>query len=115
MRFLRDIVPIMLGKLPAPVRRNLARDNDQIKWTVGDLQTAIRKESECWSVDCMLLPLHLAHQQAELMLQHPSMLLSKEDVHQLMLSGRSYNVLIAKVTTPLTPAQRSLITRNGWK
>ena len=34
----------MLGKLPTPVCRNLARDNDQIKWTRDDLQTAIWKE-----------------------------------------------------------------------
>ena len=38
------LVPIILGKLPIPVRRNLARDHDQLRWTLDDLQTAVVKE-----------------------------------------------------------------------
>lgn len=38
------LVPIILGKLPVPVRRNLARDYDQLKWTLDDLQAAVVKE-----------------------------------------------------------------------
>lgn len=38
------LVPIILGKLPVPVRRNLARDHDQLRWTLDDLQAAVVKE-----------------------------------------------------------------------
>ena len=38
------LVPIILGKLPAPVWRNLARDHDQTRWTINDLQAAMLKE-----------------------------------------------------------------------
>ena len=38
------LVPIILGKLPAPVRRNLARDHDQTRWTLDHLQAAMLKE-----------------------------------------------------------------------
>ena len=38
------LVPIILGKLPVAVRRNLARDHDQLRWTLDDLQTAVVKE-----------------------------------------------------------------------
>ena len=31
-------------KLPVPVRRNLARDHDQLRWTLDDLQAAVVKE-----------------------------------------------------------------------
>ena len=38
------LVPIILGKLPVPVRRNLARDHDRLNWTLDDLQAAVAKE-----------------------------------------------------------------------
>ena len=38
------LVPIILGKLPIPVHKNLARDHDQLRWTLDDLQTAVVKE-----------------------------------------------------------------------
>ena len=38
------LVPIILGKLPVPVHRNLARDHDQLRWTLDDLQAAMVKE-----------------------------------------------------------------------
>ena len=38
------LVPIILGKLPVPVHRNLARDYDQLSWTLDDLQAAVAKE-----------------------------------------------------------------------
>ena len=38
------LVSIIRGKLPAPVRRNLARGHDQPRWTLDDLQAALLKE-----------------------------------------------------------------------
>ena len=38
------LVPIILGKLPVPIRRNLARDHNELKWTLDDLQAAVVKE-----------------------------------------------------------------------
>ena len=38
------LVPIILGKLPVAVRRNLTRDHDQLRWTLDDLQAAVVKE-----------------------------------------------------------------------
>ena len=32
------LVPIILGKLPVSIRKNLARDHDQLSWTLDDLQ-----------------------------------------------------------------------------
>ena len=38
------LVPIILGKLPVPVRKTLARHHDQTRWTLDDLQAAMLKE-----------------------------------------------------------------------
>ena len=38
------LIPIILGKLPVPIRRNLARDHNELRWTLDDLQTAVVKE-----------------------------------------------------------------------
>ena len=38
------LVPIILGKLPVSVRRNLTRDHDQLRWTLDNLQAAVVKE-----------------------------------------------------------------------
>jgi len=39
------LVPIILRKLPVPIRKNLARDHDQLSWTlVDDLHAAVAKE-----------------------------------------------------------------------
>ena len=38
------LVPIILGKLPVPIRRNLARDHNELRWTLDDLQAAVVKE-----------------------------------------------------------------------
>lgn len=38
------LVPIILGKLPVDVRRNLAREHGNTEWTIGQLKDAILKE-----------------------------------------------------------------------
>ena len=38
------LVPIILGKLPTEIKKNLARDHENREWTIDDLQSAILKE-----------------------------------------------------------------------
>ena len=38
------LVPMVLGKLPADVRRNLAREHDNLEWTLDQLRESIVKE-----------------------------------------------------------------------
>ena len=38
------LVPIILGKLPTDMKKNLARDHENGEWTISDLQSAILKE-----------------------------------------------------------------------
>ena len=38
------LVPIILGKLSVPTRRNLAREHSDLQWTIDELQAAILKE-----------------------------------------------------------------------
>ena len=38
------LVPIILGKLSPPTRRNLAREHSNLKWTIDELQAALLKE-----------------------------------------------------------------------
>ena len=38
------LAPIIIGKLPAETRRNMARDHTSVEWTVDDLKAAVLKE-----------------------------------------------------------------------
>ena len=38
------LIPIILGKLPNEIRRNLARDHTSPDWTIDQLQNALQKE-----------------------------------------------------------------------
>ena len=38
------LVPIILGKLPVDVRRNLAREHENSEWTIRELKDAILRE-----------------------------------------------------------------------
>ena len=38
------LVPIIFGKLPKEIKKNLARDHENREWTIDDLQSAILKE-----------------------------------------------------------------------
>ena len=38
------LAPIIISKLPAETRRNMARDHTSVKWTVDDLKSAVLKE-----------------------------------------------------------------------
>ena len=37
-------MPIILGKLPTEIKKNLARDHENREWTIDKLQSAILKE-----------------------------------------------------------------------
>ena len=38
------LVPMILGKLPAEVRKNLAREHSNLEWTLDQLRDSIVKE-----------------------------------------------------------------------
>ena len=38
------LIPIILGKLPNEIRRNLARDHISLDWTINQLRNALQKE-----------------------------------------------------------------------
>ena len=51
------LIPAMLGKLPAEVRRNLAREQQRPGWTVESFRETLSKEIRILEQEC----LHLAH------------------------------------------------------
>lgn len=38
------LFPVIIGKLPAETRRNMARDHPSVEWTIDDLKAAVSTE-----------------------------------------------------------------------
>ena len=99
------LVPIILGKLPVPVRRNLARDHDQLRWTLDDLQAAMVKEirvleSGLYTTDSPPSLSTKTHATASF-------------YTQLVVARRKHTVFTAKVNIPPLPPQKLPTTKTG--
>ena len=46
------LIPITLGKLPADVRRNLAKDQNKSDWNIDELREALLKEIRILEQGC---------------------------------------------------------------
>ena len=105
------LVPIILGKLPVPIRRNLARDHNELRWTLDDLQAAVVKEIR-------ILESGLYNNDSSSSLStrtHPFMLPLKENVIKIVLVKRKYIVFTVRVNILPLPVQKLPTTKNGWK
>ena len=52
------LVPMILGKLPVDVRKNLAREHDNLEWTLDQLRDSIVKEIRVIEAGTILQPSH---------------------------------------------------------
>ena len=53
------LIPITLGKLPADVRRNLAREQNKSDWNIEELREALLREIRILEQGVFNLPLTL--------------------------------------------------------